>query len=70
MANIGLEGLSFMQPVYPGDTIKVRLTVKQKLPRKDDHGEIRWDVEATNQNDETVATYELITLNARATHAG
>jgi oxepin-CoA hydrolase/3-oxo-5,6-dehydrosuberyl-CoA semialdehyde dehydrogenase len=38
--------------------------VKQKAPRKPEYGEVRWDVEITNQNGETVASYELLTMNA------
>ena len=30
LANYGLENLRFIQPVYVGDTIHVRLTVKQR----------------------------------------
>ncbi|MEP6763274.1 MAG: phenylacetic acid degradation bifunctional protein PaaZ, partial [Gemmatimonadaceae bacterium] len=33
LANYGLEGLRFTKPVYPGDTIHVRLTVKQKTAK-------------------------------------
>ena len=65
LANTGLDNLRFLQPVYPGDRVKVRLTVKQKTPRRDEYGELRWDVEMTNDKDETVATYDLLTMNAR-----
>ncbi len=34
LANYGLDDLRFLEPVYPGDTIRVRLTVKEKRPRK------------------------------------
>jgi oxepin-CoA hydrolase/3-oxo-5,6-dehydrosuberyl-CoA semialdehyde dehydrogenase len=64
LANYGLDNLRFFKPVSPGDTIEVRLTVKQKSPRKPEYGEVRWDVEITNQNGETVASYELLTMNA------
>jgi len=64
LANYGLDNLRFFKPVVPGDTIEVRLTVKQKSPRKPEYGEVRWDVEITNQNGETVASYELLTMNA------
>jgi len=64
LANYGLDNLRFFKPVVPGDTIEVRLTVKQKAPRKPEYGEVRWDVEITNQNGETVASYELLTMNA------
>jgi oxepin-CoA hydrolase/3-oxo-5,6-dehydrosuberyl-CoA semialdehyde dehydrogenase len=53
-----------MKPVSPGDSIKVRLTVKQKTKRNDDYGEVRWHVSLSNQNDEKVAEYELLTMNA------
>ncbi len=64
LANYGLDNLRFMKPVEPGDAIKVRLTVKQKTQRNDDYGEVRWHVTLTNQNDETVAEYELLTMCA------
>ncbi|WP_299618936.1 phenylacetic acid degradation bifunctional protein PaaZ [uncultured Tateyamaria sp.] len=64
LANTGLDNLRFMKPVEPGDSIKVRLTVKAKTPRNDDYGEVRWHVTLSNQNDEAVAEYELLTMNA------
>ncbi len=64
LANYGLDNLRFMQPTYPGDTMKVRLTVKQKTPRNEEYGEVRWDVEVTNQDGETAAAYDLLTMNA------
>ena len=30
LANYGLENLRFLKPVYPGDAIRVRLTVRSK----------------------------------------
>ena len=64
LANTGLDNLRFMKPVEAGDSIKVRLTVKAKTPRNEDYGEVRWHVTLTNQNDEAVAEYELLTMNA------
>ncbi len=64
LANTGLNDLSFQQPVSAGDTIQARLTVKRKTKRTEDYGEVRWHVELTNQNAETVATYELLTMVA------
>lgn len=64
LANTGLEGLRFMKPVVPGDGLSVRLTVKRKTPRTADYGEVRWDVELSNQDGETVAAYDLLTMNA------
>ncbi|MGE0554759.1 MAG: phenylacetic acid degradation bifunctional protein PaaZ [Gemmatimonadales bacterium] len=69
LANYGLEGLRFVNPVYPGDTISVRFTCKQKTakdPRPDTppQGVVEWDVEVTNQNDEVCAIYSILTLVA------
>ncbi len=64
LANYGLDNLRFLKPVVPGDSIKVRLTAKWKSQRNDEYGEVKWDVLVTNQNDETVATYDLLTMNA------
>ncbi len=64
LANTGLDHLRFMKPVVAGDAIKVRLTVKSKTRRNDDYGEVRWHVTLTNQDDERVAEYELLTMNS------
>jgi len=67
LANYGLDNLRFLKPVSPNDSIRVRLTVKQKSPaRKPEYGEVRWDVEVFNQNNEPVARYDLLTMSARA----
>lgn len=66
LANYGLDDLRFLKPVSPGDSIRVRLTVKQKqAARKAEYGEVRWDAEVFNQNDEAVARYDLLTMSAR-----
>ena len=64
LANYGLDNLRFLTPVSPGDTMKVMLTAKSKKKRNDEYGEVRWDVEITNQANELVATYDLLTMNA------
>jgi oxepin-CoA hydrolase/3-oxo-5,6-dehydrosuberyl-CoA semialdehyde dehydrogenase len=64
LANYGLEGLRFVKPVKPGEAIKVALTVKSKTRRTPEMGEVRWAVAVTNQDDELVATYDLLTMNA------
>ena len=64
LANTGLDKLRFVKPVSAGDSIKVRLTVKTKTRRTDTYGEIRWHVTLTNQDDDKVAEYELLTMNA------
>ena len=67
LANYGIDNLRFLKPVSPDDVIRVRLTVKQKSPaRKPEYGEVRWDVEVFNQNDEPMARYDLLTMSARA----
>jgi len=64
LANTGLDNLRFLKPVEPGDSIKVRLSVKHKTPRNDEYGEVRWHVTLTNQDHEPVAEYELLTMVA------
>lgn len=64
LANYGLDSLRFLKPLQPGETIKVRLTAKEKSPRNKQYGEVRWDVEILTDKDETAATYELLTMNA------
>ena len=63
LANYGLENLRFITPVSPGDSLTVTLTAKQITPREtDEYGEVRWDALVTNQNDDIVATYDVLTL--------
>jgi oxepin-CoA hydrolase / 3-oxo-5,6-dehydrosuberyl-CoA semialdehyde dehydrogenase len=67
LANYGLEALRFVKPVGIGDTISARLTAKRKLekpPRPDQpaQGVVAWDVQVSNQHDELVASYEILTL--------
>lgn len=64
LANYGLDNLRFVKPVKPGDAIQVALTVKDKTLRRADQGEVRWDVVVTNRDGETVAAYDLLTMNA------
>ncbi|HEY4576469.1 MAG TPA: phenylacetic acid degradation bifunctional protein PaaZ [Yaniella sp.] len=63
LANYGLENLSFITPVTYDDSVRVTLTAKQITPRvTDEYGEVRWDAVLHNQNDEIVATYDVLTL--------
>jgi oxepin-CoA hydrolase/3-oxo-5,6-dehydrosuberyl-CoA semialdehyde dehydrogenase len=63
LANYGIDGLRFTKPVKPGDRIKVRLTCKEKTLRADKgFGEVRWDTEVTNQDGESVASYDVLTM--------
>ena len=71
LANYGLDTLRFIKPVGIGDTIRARLTAKRKTDRnrKDANGVgqgvVAWDVEVTNQHDELVASYDILTLVAK-----
>ena len=71
LANYGLDTLRFIKPVGIGDTIRARLTCKRKTDRqkKDANGVgqgvVAWDVEVTNQLDELVASYDILTLVAK-----
>jgi oxepin-CoA hydrolase/3-oxo-5,6-dehydrosuberyl-CoA semialdehyde dehydrogenase len=56
--------------VYAGDTIQVRLTCKQKTAKETPpdvvpQGVVAWDVEVTNQDQEPVAVYTILTLVKR-----
>ena len=63
LANTGLENLRFLTPLYPGDSMRVELTVRSKSLKSEDTGVVRWAVEIFNQRDELVATYDLLTEN-------
>jgi oxepin-CoA hydrolase/3-oxo-5,6-dehydrosuberyl-CoA semialdehyde dehydrogenase len=66
LANVGLQNLTFSTPVYPGDALTVALTAKAISPRVDaDYGDVTWDAVITNQNGETVATYDVLTSVAK-----
>ena len=71
LANYGLDTLRFVKPVGIGDTIRARLTAKRKIDRnkRDANGQgqgvVAWDVAVTNQRDELVASYDILTLVAK-----
>jgi oxepin-CoA hydrolase/3-oxo-5,6-dehydrosuberyl-CoA semialdehyde dehydrogenase len=63
LANYGIDSLRFTKPVKPGDRIKVRLTCKEKSLRPGQgYGEVRWDAQITNQDGESAAAYDVLTL--------
>jgi len=64
LANTGLNGLRFLKPVSPGDSLRVHLTAKRKTRRTEDYGEVAWHAALRNQDDEAVAEYELLTMVA------
>jgi oxepin-CoA hydrolase/3-oxo-5,6-dehydrosuberyl-CoA semialdehyde dehydrogenase len=71
LANYGMDNLRFIEPVGIGDTIQVKITVKQKIrkePRTEEetpNGVVIWAVEVKNQHDEVVALYDILTLVVR-----
>lgn len=70
LANYGLDRLRFIQPVGIGDTIQARLTCKRKLDKpqagaRRGQGVVVWDVQVTNQQGETVLSYDILTLVAK-----
>ena len=68
LANYGIDGLRFTKPVKPGDRIKVRITCKERSLRAGTgYGEVRWATEITNQADEPVATYDVLTMVSEKT---
>ncbi len=69
LANYGIDDLRFLTPLNHGDSMRVRLTCKQKTLRGDSgYGEVRWDTEVTNQDDEIVAQYDVLTMVATDAH--
>ncbi|WP_312626742.1 phenylacetic acid degradation bifunctional protein PaaZ [Scandinavium sp.] len=71
IANYGMENLRFIEPVKPGDTLQVRLTVKRKTVKRQKTAEdkatgvVEWAVEVFNQHHQPVALYSILTLVAR-----
>ncbi|HEX7322994.1 MAG TPA: phenylacetic acid degradation bifunctional protein PaaZ [Mycobacterium sp.] len=66
LANFGVDGLRFLMPAKAGDALTVTLTALQLTPRPSaGYGEVRWDAVVTNQEDEPVATYDVVTLVAK-----
>ena len=68
LLNYGLEECRFTKPVYPGTTIGVKFTVKQKIDQetKDEEdipkGIVKFYVEVYDQEDETVAVATILTM--------
>ncbi|MBL7924128.1 MAG: phenylacetic acid degradation bifunctional protein PaaZ [Bacteroidia bacterium] len=68
MLNYGLEECRFTKPVYPGMTIGVRLTVKEKAdtekrnPEDIAKGIVKWLVDVYDESGETVAIATILTM--------
>ncbi len=56
----GYDRLRFIKPVFIGDTITVRVTIKDKrdYPKRPDHGMVVESVEIVNQRGQTVLACE------------
>jgi len=57
---LGMENVTFHQPVYPGDTITASSTVVDKRESSSNPraGVVTWHTEARNQRDEVVVDYQ------------
>ena len=65
LANYGIDRCRFAKPTYPGDTLTVWLTAKRKTLRAGaGYGEVAWDAQVVNQNEEVVAAYDVLTMVA------
>ncbi|MFN4254306.1 MAG: phenylacetic acid degradation bifunctional protein PaaZ [Saprospiraceae bacterium] len=71
LLNYGLDECRFTKPVYPGMTIGVRLTVKEKIAQEkrteDDipKGIVKWLVDVYDETGETVAIATILTMVRR-----
>jgi acyl dehydratase len=64
---LGINGLEFHRPVYPGDTLTARSTVvsKRESASRGNFGIVTWRTEARNQHDDLVISYERTNLVAK-----
>jgi len=65
----GYDRLRFIKPVFIGDTIKARVTIKEQrdYPKRPDHGLVVEAVEIMNQHGQTVLACEhLLVVQRRA----
>ncbi len=69
---LGINGLEFLHPVYPGDTVTARSTVvsKRESASRGNFGIVTWRTEAHNQRGEMVIRYERTNLVAKRKGAG
>ncbi len=71
LLNYGIDELRFIKPVYPGDTIHIRFTCKEKIPQeqKDENdipkGIVKWYVEVLDETNEQVGVGTILTMVAR-----
>ncbi len=75
LLNYGLDECRFTKPVYPGMTIGVKLTVKEKIGQEHDptregiaaipRGIVKWLVDVYDETGETVAVATILTMVRR-----
>lgn len=75
LLNYGLDECRFTKPVYPGMTIGVKLTVKEKIEQESDpskegvaaipRGIVKWLVDVYDETGETVAIATILTMVAK-----
>jgi len=64
---LGINGIEFHRPVYPGDTLNARSTVTsaRTSEKRPQFGIVTWRTEGINQNGELVLSYERTNLVQR-----
>ncbi len=68
LLNYGLEECRFLKPVYPGTTIGVQLTCKEKIEQETKEatdipkGIVKWLVEVSDEKNEQVAVATILTM--------
>jgi oxepin-CoA hydrolase/3-oxo-5,6-dehydrosuberyl-CoA semialdehyde dehydrogenase len=68
LLNYGIDECRFTKPVYPGMTIGVKLTVKEKVaqekrtPEDIAKGIVKWLVDVYDETGETVAIATILTM--------
>ena len=64
LASPGIDELRWLQPVRPGDTLRVRATIVEarRSRSKPDRGLVRTKVETLNQNDQVVMSMVAMNL--------
>jgi len=71
LLNYGIDELRFTKPVYPGDTIHVRFTCKEKMPQDKkeetdiEKGIVKWLVEILDETNEHAGVGTILTMVAK-----
>lgn len=65
------QSMRALAPVYPGDTVRVRVEVTETEATKPKHGVLRLDYTVLNQKDEEVMRFRMVLLaRRRGVHNG